>query len=83
MLNKKNIFTWGETVQISEQSPVQYHPGEYGFVCGMLEMDSNEVAEAYDCVGSNWLYTIEFIDGSTHQIPEYYLEKYQDEQLHK
>jgi len=68
-------FTWGDTIKVIKNAPDKYHPLEIGFVCGMMDIDSEDAATAYDCVGSNWLYTIEWLDGSSMQIPEKYLEK--------
>ena len=75
MEEKKSKFDYGETVKISENAPKKYHPSEIGFVCGMIDIDSVEAATAYDCIGSDWLYTVELLNGSSLQIPEKYLEK--------
>ena len=72
---KKSKFDYGDTVIISDNAPLKYHPSEIGFVCGMIDIDSNEAAIAYDCAGSDWIYTIELLNGSSLQIPEKYLEK--------
>jgi hypothetical protein len=76
--NKKhsttNKFDYGEAVRISSSAPEKYHPSETGFVVGMVHIDAEEATAAYDCVGSDWLYTIELLDGSSLQIPEKYLE---------
>ncbi|MBI2742618.1 MAG: hypothetical protein HYX48_01725 [Chlamydiales bacterium] len=70
-----NGFHYGESVRISKDALEKYHPGELGFICGMIDIDSEEVAAVYDCVGSRWLYTVELIDGSSLLIPEKLLEK--------
>jgi len=75
MEDKKNKFDYGETVKITGNAPIKYHPFEIGFICGMTDIDSEEAATAYDCIGSNWLYTVELLNGSSLQIPEKYLEK--------
>ena len=75
MYDKKSKFDYGEEVKISINAPIKYHPSSIGFVCGMIDIDSQKVAEAYDCVGSDWLYTVELLDGSSLQIPEKYLNK--------
>ena len=74
-MEKSKKFDYGETVKISENAPKKYHPSEIGFVCGMIDIDSVEAATAYDCIGSDWLYTVELLNGSSLQIPEKYLEK--------
>lgn len=75
MEDKKSKFDYGETVKILEDAPEKYHPSEIGFICGMIDIDSDEAAIAYDCIGSDWLYTVELLNGSSLQIPEKYLEK--------
>ena len=78
MEDKKSKYDYGESVKISKDAPVKYHPSETGFICGMIDIDSDEAAMAYDCLGSDWLYTVELLDGSSLQIPEKYLEKDSD-----
>lgn len=75
MRTKPNKFDYGESIRIFKSAPEKYQPTELGFICGMIEIDSTEAAEAYDCVGSDWLYTVEFLSGASLQIPEKYLEK--------
>jgi len=65
-------------VHIKNDAPKKFKPGEVVVVCGMMNIDSEEVALAYDCVGSNWLYTVEFGDGSSIEVPECYLEPYHE-----
>ncbi len=73
MQDKLNRFDYGDVVRISSDAPEEYHPLEIGFVCGMIEIDSKEAELAYDCIKSNWLYTVELLDGSSLQIPEKFL----------
>ena len=75
MENKKSKLEYGEAVKILKNAPEKYHPSEIGFICGMIDIDSEEAAIAYDCVGSNWLYTVELLGGNSLQIPEKYLER--------
>jgi hypothetical protein len=79
MEDKKSKFDYGESIKISKAAPEKYHPSKIGFICGMIDIDSQEAAVAYDCIGSDWLYTVELLDGSSLQIPEKYLEKDDDE----
>ena len=74
MHNKENKFDYGESVRISCKAPSKYHPSEIGFICGMIDIDSKEAAIAYDCLGSDWLYTVELLNGNSLQIPENLLE---------
>jgi hypothetical protein len=75
MEDKKSKFDYGESVRILKEAPKKYQPFELGFICGMIDIDSEEAALAYDCVGSDWLYTVELLNGSSLQIPEKFLEK--------
>ncbi len=75
MEDKKSKFDYGESIRISKEAPLKYHPSEIGFICGMMDIDSEEAALAYDCIGSDWLYTVELLNGSSLQIPEKHLEK--------
>jgi len=74
-LDKKSKFDYGESVKISSEAPEKYSPSEVGFICGIIHIDSQEAAIAYDYIGSNWLYSVELLHGSSLQIPEKYLEK--------
>jgi len=40
----------------------------------MIDIDSDEAIAVYDCLGSDWLYTVELVNGKSLQIPEKYLE---------
>ena len=75
MLHEKNKLDYGETAIVIRNAEKTYRPLELGFICGMTDIDTHEAALAYDCVGCSWLYTVEFLDGSSLQIPEKYLEK--------
>jgi len=75
MNGRMNNFDYGETIKIVDHAPEKYHPSESGFICGMIEIDSDEAIIAYDCEGSDWLYTVELINGSSLQIPEKFLVK--------
>jgi len=80
MEDKKSKFDYGESIKISKIATEKYHPSETWFICGMIDIDSQEAAVAYDCIGSNWLYTVELLDGSSLQTPERDLRKDDNEQ---
>jgi len=42
----ENKFDYGATVIILSSAPKKYHPSEIGFICGMIEIDSDESAVA-------------------------------------
>ena len=71
----ENKFTWGDPVIISIMAPSRYHPGEFASVCGMEKVKFEDFAEEYNIQKGDWVYTIEFNDGSDITIPELYLEK--------
>lgn len=70
-------YTWNDLVMIKKGAPVQFHPGEIGVICGMSKIKFEDVAKKYHSALGNWVYTVEFGDGSDIQVPEIYLEKYQ------
>ncbi|MGZ3634066.1 MAG: hypothetical protein ACXU9U_02250 [Parachlamydiaceae bacterium] len=73
-----NYLTWGEDAQVVVTAPQQYRPGAIGSVCGIHVITSPSVAKEFcQALGSKF-YSIEFGDGSSIEIPEVYLEKYQE-----
>ena len=46
MEEKKSKFDYGETIKIANEAPQKYHPSEIGFICGMIDIDSEQVAIA-------------------------------------
>jgi hypothetical protein len=75
----KNKFTWGDPVVVVKDVPTCFHPGEFASVCGFYKVISEEGAKAFQCNIGDWIYTVEFQDGSDIQIAEPYLEKYEME----
>jgi len=67
------IFNWGDTVIVKHTAPKRYKPGLRGCICGMRTIDSVEVAMQCDQMIDSELYLIEFDDGETLEIPEYFL----------
>jgi hypothetical protein len=72
----ENKFTWGDPVVITKDAPTHLHPGEFASVCGFYNITSEEGASAFQCDIGDWIYTVEFPDGSDIQIAEPYLEGY-------
>lgn len=72
----ENKFTWGDSVVIAKNAPPNLHPGEFASVCGFYKISSEENAKGFQCKVGDWIYTVEFLDGSDIQIAELYLEKY-------
>lgn len=74
--NMENKFTWGDPVVIAKNAPLNFHPGEFASVCGFYKISSEEGAKEFQCKLGDWVYTVEFSDGSDILIAELYLEKY-------
>lgn len=68
-------FTWGDSVIVRKNSPTKFHPGEFASVCGFYKVQSKETAKELACRVGDWVYTIEFGDGSDVQVPEIYLDR--------
>jgi hypothetical protein len=75
----ENKFTWGDPIVIAESAPTQFHPGEFASICGFYKITSEESAKEFQCNVGDWIYTVEFQDGSDIQIAEPYLVKYENE----
>jgi len=69
----ENKFTWGDSVVIAESAPTRFHPGEFASVCGFYQIASKNSAKEFECNVKDWIYTVEFGDGSDIQIAELYL----------
>ena len=75
MEEENNKFTWGDSIIIVKSAPDEFHPGEIASVCGFYKIKSTETAKQFICNEEDWIYTVEFSDGSDIQIAEHYLEK--------
>ena len=74
----ENKFTWGDPIVIAKNAPTHLHPGEFASVCGFYKISSEESVKKFQCKIGEWIYTVEFPDGSDIQIAECYLEPYED-----
>lgn len=74
----ENKFTWGDPIVIAKHAPSRFHPGEYASVCGFYKILSEEASKAYECNVGDWIYTVEFQEGSDIQVAECYLEPYKE-----
>lgn len=75
MEEENNKFTWGDSIIIIKSAPDQFHPGEMASICGFHKIKSLETAAQFSCNVGEWIYTVEFGDGSDIQVAEHYLEK--------
>lgn len=69
-------FTWGDTVVIKKSTPPHLHPGEIASVCSVVKIEPEDVKIDPSLIEPTWLYTLEFGDGSSIELPECYLEPY-------
>ena len=74
--DNESEYTWNDWVYIHKNAPQKFHPGEIGVVCGMSKIKCEEIAIEYNSKVGNWMYTVEFVNGSDVWIPSQYLEKY-------
>jgi hypothetical protein len=72
-------FNWGDTLIIKKSAPVHLHPGEIVSVCSVIKIDAEDVKKDPSLLEPTWLYTVEFGDGSSIELPEYYLEPYEED----
>ena len=72
--NGINLFKWNDLVMIKSYAPPFYFPGKIAVICGMEKIKSEKLSSLYNIKFGEWLYTIEFGDGSSIEIPEKYLE---------
>ena len=79
MINKEtNLFTWNDLVVIKPNAPSSYPVGKIAVICGMEQIKSEKLSNEFNIKIGDWLYTVEFGDGSSIEIPEFYIEKYQE-----
>jgi len=70
-----NKFSYGDAVFIKQNAPSFLHPGEWGSVCSLNQITSEQKAEQFKCQIGEWVYTIEFENGSDIQVAECFLDK--------
>ena len=75
-IGKVNLFTWNDLVIIKTSVPSSYPEGQIAVICGMEQIKSEKLAKDFKLKMGDWIYTIEFGDGSSIEISEIYLEKY-------
>jgi hypothetical protein len=73
---ENNHFTWNDLVIIKSNAPSFYFPGRVAVVCGMELVKTTALSNEFKIDIGSWLYTVEFGDGSSIEIPEIYLDRY-------
>ena len=76
---KEHKFTWGETIIIKKNAPIHMHPGEIASICSVIKSPPRNLANKALSSTSTWLYTVEFGDGSSIDLPESYLEPFSED----
>jgi hypothetical protein len=66
----RNLFTWGDAVQVCPSAPEGLRPNAYGSVCGMRQICPDAEAPFVPAAECHYLYTVEYIDGASAEIPE-------------
>ena len=69
-------FSYGDTLIVKKNLPSYLHPGEIVSVCSIFEMDSAGSNQCYGIQAPVWVYTVEFGNGSSIELPEHFLEIY-------
>ena len=76
---KEPLFTWGDTVRVSEGASEDHRPGNLGAVCGLTEVTDTDTAATHGTPVGSFIYTVEYADGTDAEIPESYLKMATDE----
>lgn len=76
--DETNLFTWNDLVFIKLNAPLNFSPGKVAVICGFEQVKSKKLSNEFNLKIGDWLYTVEFGDGSSIEVPEFYLEKYQE-----
>lgn len=68
-------FTWGDLVRVSEDAESTMRPGDLADVVAITEINSEVLAKSYGAPLGETVYTVEFGDGSSAEVPERWLDK--------
>lgn len=72
-------FDWGNFVRISVSAPKKFLPGAIGSICGMIKVTTEILADKYGTTIGEWIYTVEYVGGFDHEVPERFLDKLDDQ----
>lgn len=72
----KNRFTWGDSVRVVKADGIciDWRPGSLGSICGLRTIENEKGALSSSFTVGTIVYTVEFADGESQQIPEEALE---------
>jgi hypothetical protein len=64
-------FTWGDTVRVAEKQGLHlaWRPGSLGAICGLRKIETERQASSSSLELGTILYTVEFEDGESVEIP--------------
>jgi hypothetical protein len=67
-------FTWGDTVRVKAGAQPARRPGAIAEVVGIRDIEAADQAREFEAPIGSKLYLIEFGDGTSHEIPEAWIE---------
>ncbi len=62
-------FTWGDTVRVTVDAPVELRPGEFGDVVAITSVDSPALSALYGVPVGGLVLMVEFGNGEALEIP--------------
>ncbi len=74
--SENHKFNWGDTLIIKKNALPHLHPGEIVSVCSLVKIAAEDVKKDPSLIEPSWLYTVEFGDGSSIELPECLLDEY-------
>jgi len=77
-LKKNNKFSWGDAVIVKKNALPIYRPREFASICGIDKITTQKEANELNCKNGEWIYIVEYEDGTSIEIPESYLDFYKD-----
>jgi len=78
MVDTSYRYDYGQTVQVAAQAPQSLQPGEKVDVVGMYTVHREVESSAMGYPIGTQLYTIEYADGSSKEVPASYIEELPD-----
>lgn len=67
-------YEYGQAVRVAAHAPISLMPGEDVAVVGMREVRGEKESIATGCPMGTHLYIIEYLDGSSKEVAEEYME---------
>lgn len=71
-------LTWGDSVTIRPDAPAEARPGAGASVCGIRKVETRGQGLEFGVTIGTTLYLIEFGDGTSIEVPETWVEPYDD-----